>query len=538
MSRLLPLREQFREDLALFAEEVARFRRGEITVDRFRSPAAGRGVYQEREPSRYMLRVRLPAGVWSPAAMRAVTEVARRFGGGPVHLTTRQDVQVHGVALENIHGALETLATADLFGCGGGGNTVRNLTGCSDAGVCIKEIFDVTPYVLAVTEFLLASSRSYQLPRKFKIAFSGCGADCTAAMVHDVGFVARCRNGVPGFAVYAGGGLGAKPRVGELLEEFIVAREAHLVAEAVKRVFDAHGDRENRQKARLRFLVERIGFAAFRDLYRQELTSLRQSGPGPLLPEFPLVRPVRPVGRPDTASAGFDAWRRRNVVPQKQAGYVLVHVRPALGDLDAATLEQLAGVVEEHGDRTARVTSEQGLVLRWLHQEDLPMIHTRLAALGLAENGPGTLAHLVSCLGASTCRLGICPSRDLAAATREALGRSDLDLSAFDALTIYVSGCPNTCGRHPLADIGLYGVARRVDGETAPHYVLQLGGRTGEGRTRLAEGDRVISAGNVPSLVVELLRAYRDHTKELPFDEFLRVRRDRVESLVAKHQGK
>ncbi len=234
-----------------------------------------------------MLRVRFPAGVVLPHQMRALAKVARRYAKGPLHVTTRQDIQLHGLLLVNLHPALVELYHAGLTAKGGGGNTVRNITGCCDAGVCSREVFDPTPWVLATTEFLLPDPLSYQLPRKYKIAFSACSTDCAGATVNDLGFIAKRREGELGFAVYVGGGLGASARVGNLLEDFVPADAVPLVAEAVKRVFDQHGNRRNRNKARLRFLVEQIGLARFRELYQSQLKDLRSVVPPRTAPRQP-----------------------------------------------------------------------------------------------------------------------------------------------------------------------------------------------------------------------------------------------------------
>jgi sulfite reductase (ferredoxin) len=273
------------EEVELFGREIERFRRSEVSEAEFRTFRVPRGVYEQRESGTYMLRVRFPAGVVLPEHMRALAHASQEFGNGVLHVTTRQDIQVHRVLLDNIQPALSVLAAAGLSTKGGGGNTVRNITGCSDAGVCPYEQFDVAPYVSAVTERLLPDPLSYQLPRKYKLAFSGCPRDCAGATVNDLGFIAKTREGQRGFAVYVAGGMGASSRVSDLLEEFIPAEEAHLTAEAVKRVFDQHGNRRSRNRARLRFLVQDIGLPRLRELYAAELSKLKQSAPASLRPE-------------------------------------------------------------------------------------------------------------------------------------------------------------------------------------------------------------------------------------------------------------
>ncbi len=296
------LPDTLQEDLERFEEEVARFKQGAVGGAEFRAFRVPQGVYEERTEGSYMLRVRFPAGGLLPAQMRALASVARTYGNGVLHLTTRQDVQVHAVPLDNIHPALTALAEAGLSTKGGGGNTVRNIIACSDAGVCAQEEFDVAPYAVALTEFMLPDPLSYRMPRKYKIAFSGCPADCAGAMVNDLALFARVRDGQRGFAVYVAGGMGANCRVAEPLEEFVPAEEIHYVAEAVKHVFDKHGNRKNKHKARLRYLMADVGPEAFHRLYEEELAALRSEGLPPLqVRDLPRRQPEPPEAAAEPA---------------------------------------------------------------------------------------------------------------------------------------------------------------------------------------------------------------------------------------------
>ena len=534
MQTILSLPPAFADDLRKFQDETERFRKGAISAAEYRAFRVPQGVYEQRKEGTFMIRLRLPAGGMLPHQMRCLAAVSGRYGNGVLHLTTRQDIQVHDVSLENLHPALVELHGAGLSAKGGGGNTVRNITGCAEAGVCAQEAFDVSPYIVALTEFMLADPLSYQLPRKYKIAFSGCARDCAGAMVNDLGLLAKRRDGAIGFAVYAGGGMGAQSRVGNLLESFVPADEIHFTAEAVKRVFDLHGDRKNRHRARIRFLIEHGGFDRFRTLYQEELGKLRQGG-APALnvrelprrefsdPSSETSRAGAPRGVQGEASSrdGFAAWREHHVAGQKQAGYCLVQIPRLLGDIPAEALSKLAHVVEAHGEGMARATLWQNLVIRWVHDSELPALHRELAARGLAETVAPIVRNTVACAGASTCKLGMCLSRGLARAIVEELNRSGVNLPALGELNIHVSGCANSCSRHPLAHIGLFGIARRVGGRLAPHYVLQLGGRVGEGKTRLAEGKDTVPARNVPALIGDFLRAFQSSPQHPDYEAFL-----------------
>ena len=309
---------------------VEQFRAGAISEAQFRAIRVPQGIYEQRESGTYMLRVRFPAGGVLPDHLRRLGEAASTFGNGVLHITTRQEFQVHRVPLKSILPALRSLADAGLSTKGGGGNTVRNVTACFDSGVCPHEVFDVAPYAVALTERLMPDPLSFQLPRKYKIAFAACSRDCSGATVNDVGFIARRQNGTDGFAVYVAGGMGGKSRVASLLHEFIPASDAFLVAEAVKRVFDKNGDRKNKHLARLRFLVERIGLDAFRDLYEHELAALRTSAPASLqirpYPGHKLVPAKGKAAGTVANSTDFALWFASNVTPQKQPGFFMVHI--------------------------------------------------------------------------------------------------------------------------------------------------------------------------------------------------------------------
>jgi sulfite reductase (ferredoxin) len=401
MDRVYDLPKDAQADLNRFGQEIAKFERAETSAAEFRVFRVPRGVYEQRESDTYMLRARCPAGMVLPHQMRALAAASKRYGNGVLHITTRQDVQIHRVLLKDVHPALVELHAAGVSTKGGGGNTVRNITACCDAGVCTEEVFDPTPCAVAVTEYLLPDPLSYQLPRKYKIAFAGCAKDCAGALINDLGFVASQRGDTRGFAVYVGGGMGAISRVGELLEEFIPADEAHLTAEAVKRVFDQHGNRRNRHHARIRFLIEDIGLPRFRELYSAELQALRAAPTARL-----TVRPIAPAAPLHPAhatrpAADFTPWHARYAVPQKQAGYFLVHIPLFLGDIEADHFQQLAAIVAEHGEGVLRTTQQQNLVLRWIHQDELPELHARLQALGLAELESPLLSNMISCAGAA-----------------------------------------------------------------------------------------------------------------------------------------
>ena len=507
-----------------FEKTVSEFKAGSVSEAEFRAIRVPLGIYEQRESGTYMLRVRCAAGGMTPAHLRRLGEVSARWGNGLLHVTTRQEFQVHRVPLDSVLPALRSLAEAGLSTLGGGGNTVRNITACRESGVCRDEVFDVSPYAVAATERLLADPLSLQLPRKYKITFAACGRDCSGATVHDAGFIARRRNGVEGFAVYAAGGMGGKSRVSSLLHEFIPASDALMVAEAIKRVFDKNGDRKNKHLARLRFLADRIGFEAFRGLYKAELAAVRAENPPPS-----AVRPFparKPLPSPDAqavpeGSPAFARWFKDNVVPQKQPGFFLVHLPLELGDLPSEKTAPLAEIAAAHGDGILYATQSQNLGLRWIAGTELPELFDRLDGIGLAEPQPPVLRNLVSCAGASTCRLGICLSRGLANAVRRELCDSRLDLKNLGDLSLHVSGCPNSCGRHPVGNIGLAGAARRIDGSMVPYYSVQIGGRMEEEKTRFGSNVGAVPARNAPAFIREFLESWQRSSDASDFHRFV-----------------
>jgi sulfite reductase (ferredoxin) len=514
--------EHIQSELDEFQEVVKRFKTGAINEGQFRIIRVPAGVYEQRENGTYMLRVRFPAGGATPAHLRRLGEVSAQFGNGLLHLTTRQEFQIHRVPLDSIIPALRSLAEAGLSTKGGGGNTVRNITACVDSGVCRDQVFDVTPCAVANSERLLADPLSLQLPRKYKIAFAACDRDCSGATVHDVGFIARKQNGVEGFAVYVAGGMGGKSRLASLLHEFIPATDTFVVAEAIKRVFDKNGDRKNKHLARLRFLVEKIGLSAFRELYETELAALRASHPAPLaLRPLPQPSAAAENGEVKDGTAEFKRWLAHNVAPQKQPGFFLVQIPLTLGDISASKTAALADILAAHGDHILWATQSQNAGLRWITAGELPVVHQKLAALGLADPEAPVLRNLVACAGASTCRLGICLSRGLAKAVRGELCASELDLDSLGDFSIHISGCPNSCGRHPISNLGFSGAARRVEGNLVPFYAVQLGGRLAEGKSRLGANVGAVPAKNVPAFVRDLLAAWKKSPDAADFHQFV-----------------
>ena len=508
------------EDTLAYAQEVEKFLAQEISAVAFRAIRVPMGIYEQRENDTYMIRVRGAAGVFLPHQVTRVAELSERYGNGVVHVTTRQDLQIHRVLVHDTPPVLKSLLEVGLSSRGGGGNTVRNISACPRAGVCAGEAFDVRPYATALTEYLIADRSSFNLPRKFKIAFSGCSGDCALCSVADVGFFAHLEQGEPGFSVYAGGGMGADSGLSVQIEKFIPHTAIFEVAEAVKRLFDKHGDRANRHKARLRYVLQRVGTDEFRRLYQQELQSVRQDETS--TPKIRINEDRVSVAQTQATTESHDPryldWKAAHASEQKQQGLFAVHVPLALGDIRSSDLRLLAEAADALSDGVIRTTQHQSLQLTGVPSSNLPELHDLLSRAGADLVTPRGVK-VVACAGASTCKLGLCLSRGLAQALE--VECDDLDVPFDDP--IRVSGCPNSCGHHPIAPIGLPGAARRVKGRLIPFYTILAGGRMQEGDAKLADPVTRIPARNVPVLLKQFwLDAANNRLEGETLDDLIR----------------
>ena len=459
-----------------------------------------------------MQRIKIPMGRLEADQMDTLADVAEEYSDGVCHVTTRQDVQLHFVHLEDTPDLMRRLAAVGVTTREACGNTVRNVTACPLAGVCRDETFDVTPHAEACTRFLLGHPDAQDFGRKFKVAFSGCREHaCGLVSMHDLGLVAatRTEDGVErqGFETWVGGGLGAVPHQAKLFAEFLPAEELLPTAQAIARVFARLGEKRNRARARIKFLVAHLGLEEFRRLVLAERAALPDDPrwTAHLTGAAPAAEP-RPEPGPAAAggSDGFAGWARTNVYRQRQDGYAAVTVALPLGDLTARQMRRLAALARRYAGGAARATVEQNVLLRWVREADLPALHGDLAVAGLARAGAGTLADITACPGTDTCKLGIASSRGLAAelasllSDRAAAGAFD---PAVEGLRIKTSGCFNSCGQHHVADLGFYGVSRNVGGYAVPHFQVVLGGQwlANAGAYGLASG--AVPSRRIPEVV-------------------------------------
>ena len=521
-------------ELDRFVEKLEAFERGEVAPDAWRAFRLVHGIYGQRQDGPMMVRCKIPQGVLTPEQLLALAEVAERWSTGRGHITTRQNVQFHFVKLEDVEAVVRRLGAAGLTTREACGNSVRNITACPYAGVSDVEPFDVTPYAEALTRHLLRGPLSSTLPRKFKIAFGGCcGGDCIGAGFNDIGFLARRREGRPGFRVTIGGGLSTLRRAGFLAHDFLPAEQIFEVSEAVLRVFDRTGDRKNKAKARLKFVIERLGVEGFLAEYRKERDAIAGRGGRPIGELPPVALPIHKRAFPQPAGPGFEVFLEKNVRPQKQPGQAVVTVRVPLGDLSAAQLRGLAQAAREmSAEEQVRTTAEQNLIIRFVPREALPALHARLASLRLALPGPRTIADVTSCPGAMSCKLAVTQSRGLADLLMRHLEQRPGLAATAEALSIKVSGCPNGCGQHYVAGIGFQGSVRKIAGRPVPQYHIFVGGKfDGSSFGRLAAK---IPARRAPRALERLIDLYaaEKESGEAPESYFARVELPRVQALL------
>ncbi len=467
-----------------------------------------------------MQRIKIPGGGLNAAQLETVAELAEEYSDGIAHVTTRQDFQLHYVHIENTPALMRRLAAAGITTREACGNSVRNVTACPYAGVCPDEIFDVSPYATRLAWHLIGHPDCQDFGRKFKPAFSGCGQHaCGLAKIHDLGFVAAAReeNGAVqrGFQVYAGGGLGAVPYQAQLLSDFVPVSELMPLTQAVARVYARWGEKKNRNRARLKFLIQDFGMEKFRRLVFEERERLADDPRWTdWLAEAENSREagLRPPGElPPAASAAFRQWLQTNTRAQKQPGYASVTIKLPLGDITAHQLRRLADIVRRFTRETVRTTVEQNFLLRWISLADLPALHAELEAARLAEPGAGGIADIVTCPGTDTCKLGISSSRGLAAELRRGLAAGELDGldEASRKLRIKISGCFNSCGQHHLADLGFYGVSRKAAGHAVPHFQVVLGGEWDRNGGAYGLPVAAVPSKNIPEVVRRLTRRYQ-----------------------------
>ena len=513
-----------REEIEIFRSRSRAFLDGEITEDQFRPFRLKHGIYGQRQAGVQMVRCKIPGGLLTTSQTEQLGRIADEFGGGLGHLSTRQNMQYHFVPLARVPDLMHLLADVGLTNREACYNTVRNVTVCPWAGIAPDEVFDVRPYAQRVAYAFLRKDLTSNLPRKFKIAFDGCaGHDCIQGAINDIGLRAAIRDGRRGFRMLAGGGLGPLPMEAKLLDEFVPEDRLLNKCEAVIRVFNQHGNRRNKNMARMKFLIRDRGFDWLRDEIEKEFANILTNG-GIAWPEIvpegfgghqshphPLGDgALLPVVAGPQNGAG---WRRSNVRAQKQTGYAAVTVKLGQGNITGDQLRAVALLASTAGDGLVRVTIEQNLMLGFIPLGRLDAVHAALDRAGLGESGAGEIQDVVTCPGAHTCNLGLTKTMNLGAALADLVRR--YDDPAVRGLTIKASGCPNSCGHHWIGDFGFYGNARKIGGRELPFYQMLLGGGYDEeGMMRFGLAVQSIPARLVPEAVSRVLDHFLANRQE------------------------
>src|SRR5579871_6552401 len=535
-----------REEIETFRRTSQAFLAGEMTEDDFRPFRLKHGIYGQRQAGVQMVRCKIPGGLLTAPQMEQMAVISETFAGGKGHITTRQNMQYHFVPLARVADVMHLLADVGLTNREACYNTVRNVTTCPLAGISLTEVFDVRPYAQRVAYAFLRKDLTSNLPRKFKIAFDGCASkDCIAGAINDIGLRAVIRDGRRGFRMIIAGGLGPLPMEAQLLDEFLP--EEHLLqrCEAVVRVFNRHGNRKNKNMARLKFVMRERGIAWLREQIDKEFANILENGGIPWperVPEGfgayqsnpqPLGQgALLPVSQPHaTGDPAYDRWLETNVVEQRQLGYASIIVRVDQGNLQAEQLRGIARVAADAGDGLVRVSIDQNLLLAFIPLGRLRGLYRALDELGLADSGAGRIEDVTTCPGASTCNLGLTKSMNLGAALRDEVRH--FEDPQVQRLSIKVSGCPNSCGQHWISDFGFYGNARKIDGKEIPYYQMLLGGGFDQdGVMRFGLAVQSVPARLAPEAVARVLDHYLVNRSE---SESFRayVLRHRVETFRA-----
>ena len=529
-----PIPPAIQEEIETFEQEAQRMLSGDIAGDLFKPFRLQYGIYGQRQAGVQMVRIKIPFGGISANQLRRIAELSERYTTGVGHVTTRQDIQLHFAELKDVPAIMRGLAEVGLTTREACANTVRNVTGCHLAGVCQGEVFDITPYAKTVAYHLLRNPLNQSLPRKFKIAFSGCKQDCALTPIHDIGLLAvKAEDGTIGFRIVVGGGLGSAPRIAQVLREFTPMDEVIPTIEAVIKVFDTLGNRKNRNKARMKFVIEKLGFVEFKRRWEEAYLSMGHARPTQqpmkLLSHYDepvsLIMPTSNGVKSGVAQTNghpngghqempFDMWKRTNVVRQKQAGYAAAVIKLFMGDLTASQMMHVADFAERYSNGNLRTTINQNLIIRWIPESRLTDLYHDLASQGLSDPGAELVEDIIACPGTDTCGLGITSSKGLARALAEVFpaGRVPDDLSD---VSVKISGCHNSCAQHHIATIGLHGVGKRIGEHTAPFYELHLGGKV-NGTAKIGQMTVKLPAKAVSAAITHLIDVYRRdrHTDE------------------------
>lgn len=508
------------KDIIELEQKIRLFREGKISDEKFRSLRLARGVYGQRQQGVQMVRIKLPYGKMTLQQWRRIADISDEYSTGNLHLTTRQDIQIHFVSLDRTPELWAKLEIDDITLREACGNTVRNITGSDKAGVDPEEPFDITPYADAAFRYFLRNPVCQDMGRKFKISYSSSDKDTAFAFMHDLGVIPKIRivdgKEVRGFKVLVGGGLGAQPYLAKTAFEFLEADQLIPYTESILRVFDRHGERSSRHKARMKFLIAKIGIEEFERLVKEEYKAIKQKSvvvdyaawQEPALPAANPALPAYTIKDPKQ----YEAWKKTNTFEQKQKGFYGAYVRVPLGNISSVNsrtlLEKLALVI---GD-DVRVTVNQGLLLKYILPEHLPYIFSVLEEVGFQAAGFDSIADITACPGTDTCNLGISSSTGIAVALEQVIHDEFPDLIYNNDIKIKISGCMNSCGQHGMAHIGFHGSSMKSGGKVLPALQVLLGGGVlTDGAGRISDKVLKVPSRKGPDVLRTLLHDYESN---------------------------
>ncbi|MBD1261891.1 HEPN domain-containing protein [Maribacter polysiphoniae] len=480
------------KDIIELDAKIRQFKGGELDEEKFRSLRLARGIYGQRQFGVQMIRIKLPYGKVTSNQLRRICDVSDEYSTGRLHITTRQDIQIHYVDLDRTPELWAQLEKDDITLREACGNTVRNVTASETAGIDVDEPFDVSPYAHALFEYFLRNPISQEMGRKFKVSFSASDADTGLSYMHDLGFIAKLENGVRGFKVMLAGGLGSQPRHADLLFPFLSADKIIPLMEGVVRVFDRYGERKSRSRARLKFLLKDVGLDGFKQLVEEEQKAIPIKSYPIDAEAYPKVDIANVVNIPNveiTDKEAFEAWKSTSLVPQKQEGYVAIGIKVLLGDFYTDKARLLATLVEKYAAGELRLSLRQNILIPYVKEELVPFFYTELLKLGFAHMGYNKAGDITSCPGTDTCNLGIASSTGIARELERVIKAEYPQYINNPDVLIKISGCMNACGQHNMANIGFQGMSIKTkDKLVAPALQILLGGgNLGDGNGAFAD---------------------------------------------------
>jgi len=506
------------EEILELEKRIRSFKEGKESDDKFKSLRLARGVYGQRQAGVQMVRIKLPFGRVTSEQLHKISDVSDEYSRGRLHITTRQDIQIHHVSLERTPQLWEELAKDDVTIREACGNTVRNVTASPTAGIDVNEPFDVSAYARATFQFFLRNPICQEMGRKFKISFSSSEEDTALSYIHDLGFIAKLKDGKRGFKVVLGGGLGSQPRHADELYDFIEAEKIIQLIEGVIRVFDRYGERSKRMKARMKYLIKELGKDAFMELVEEQKTSLSNYQPEFETEKYEAAPPLQEVTVPKVEiddKEAFETWKSTNVIPQKQKGLFAIGIRVSLGDFYTPEARKLADLIKKYAGNELRFTLRQDILLRHVREEFLAFFYTELKKLGFAEAGYNKTVDITACPGTDTCNLGIASSTGIAGVLEDLLKEEYPHFVNGKDITIKISGCMNACGQHNMAEIGFQGMTVKSGKSVAPALqVLLGGGQFGDGKGRFADKVIKIPSKRGPNAFRRLLNDFENEAGE------------------------